>query len=410
MKTERFSIVVTGDIDHGKSTLVGRILVETGAFPKNKLTEIKDVCTALGKPFEYAFVTDAFEEERTKGFTLDTTQIQFAFKKKQYLIIDTPGHKEFIKNMITGASQAEAAILIVDAERGIGDQTQLHSLLLKMIGIKHIFVAVNKMDKFQFSETVYQKVRKSIEDFFLRIGLHMRAIIPISAGLGENIFQKSTLIPWYKGASLLEELELYRSDIESAPSCLIFPIQDMYDVHGQKIAVGRIESGTLKKDGVLSLFPGGKKITIRTIETFPQQKSFAGAGEAIGVTFVENFKIERGMILSDSLLETSLTIKANIFWISPQQLDINKTYTIALTTQKSSCHVSNIHYKLDCKLLKKKTDTLSTLKYADLGNVTLSLQSPLITALHKNPSALHQFVLEDHDTICGVGMVENVYI
>src|SRR3990167_5812633 len=196
---ETLKIVMVGHVDHGKSTLVGRLLTETGAIPQSKISHVQKVCDDQGKGFEFAFLLDALEEERDQGITIDVSQMFFKTKKRNYVVIDAPGHKEFLKNMISGASNADVAFLMIDAEEGIQEQTKRHAYLLSLLGIKQIAIVVNKMDLVSYSEEVFNNTEEIYSNYLATINVKPRAFIPISATHGDNVIKKSDKMPWYKG-------------------------------------------------------------------------------------------------------------------------------------------------------------------------------------------------------------------
>src|SRR3989344_6036232 len=210
---ENMKIVLVGHVDHGKSTLIGRLLYDTESLPEGKIEEIKAVCESLGKKFEVGYILDSLEEERDQNVTIDTTQIFFKTNKRNYTIIDAPGHVEFIKNMITGASQAEAATLIVDAEEGVQEPTRRHAYILNMLGLKQIIVVINKMDLIKYEEKEFNNVKDKLTEFLSNINVKPSIIIPISAKEGDNITKKSENMQWYKEKTVLESLDTFKNKI-----------------------------------------------------------------------------------------------------------------------------------------------------------------------------------------------------
>ena len=242
---QSLKFVIVGHVDHGKSTLIGRLLYDTNSLPPDKMEEIRKTSQDLGRDTEFAYLLDHLEEERRQGITIDTTQVFFKTDKREYVIIDAPGHVEFVKNMITGASQAEAAILIIDAKEGIQEQTKRHATILSMLGIEQVIVLINKVDLIDFSEEKYTELKSRLEKFLTTLNITPKLYIPISALKGDNIANKSTNMPWYKGPTMLEGLNHLKNKIAEENQPLIFPVQDIYKVDDKRVIVGRVETGEI---------------------------------------------------------------------------------------------------------------------------------------------------------------------
>ncbi|MCK4821573.1 GTP-binding protein [bacterium] len=243
MEKDILRIVIIGHVDHGKSTLIGRLLLDTNSLPKEKMVEIKKVSRDLGKEAELAFLTDQLKEERERSMTIDTTQIFFRTRKKNYCIIDTPGHVQFLKNMLTGASLAQAAVLIVDVKEGVMEQTRRHSYLIQMLGLDKAIVVFNKMDLINYQGRRFPKIKTELLELLESLNIEPIFLIPISAKEGLNISRKSSKMRWYKGPSLLSALDSLRLNTKTMQRPLRFPIQDIYEINGEKIIVGRVASG-----------------------------------------------------------------------------------------------------------------------------------------------------------------------
>ncbi len=247
MNNADLKFVIVGHVDHGKSTLIGRLLYDTHSLAVDKIEEIEKASRDLGKETEFAYLLDHLEEERQQGITIDTTQAFFKTEKRQYVIIDAPGHVEFVKNMITGASQAEAAVLIIDAGEGVREQTRRHAYLLSMLGLNQVIVVLNKMDLVKFGEESFNEVKNKIDEFLNSINMRPVSYIPICAIKGDNIARKSPKMNWYSGLTFLETLDVLENRESSENKPLIFPVQDVYEIGDKRIVVGRIEAGVLEK-------------------------------------------------------------------------------------------------------------------------------------------------------------------
>ncbi|HEY6085850.1 MAG TPA: GTP-binding protein, partial [Nitrospira sp.] len=243
---EHLNIVIVGHVDHGKSTLLGRLYADTGSLPDGKLEKVQAICRQQGKEFEYAFLFDAFLEEQEQGITIDTARTFFIWKGRQYIIIDAPGHKEFLKNMISGAARAEAALLLIDALEGVKEQSKKHGYLLSLLGVRQFAVVVNKMDLVGYRQDVFEGIEKEYREFLQQFGATPERIIPVSAKLGDNIANRSQAMAWYSGPTVLDTLSLFKKETVRSEQPLRFPVQDVYKFDARRIVTGRITAGRLK--------------------------------------------------------------------------------------------------------------------------------------------------------------------
>lgn len=275
--------VIVGHVDHGKSTLIGRLLYDSEAMPEDRLAEIQKLLEEYKKRFEFAYFLDSFEEELQEERTIDTTRVLFKGKgENYYTIVDVPGHKEFIKNMLTGACHAQVAILVVSAPDSVQEQTRRHTFLVHMLGIKDIIVVVNKMDLVDYQQSTFDKVKAEAAKLLASLGYVDTTFIPISAMEGDNVYRTSEKMPWYQGPALIEVLDsLKPKKAEEKP--LRFVVQDVYTVGLEKIAVGRVESGRLKKGQELVFQPSNLKGRVEKIKLFPEEIEEAVTGDSIGV-------------------------------------------------------------------------------------------------------------------------------
>src|SRR6185369_15768837 len=260
-------IVIVGHVDHGKSTLVGRLLHETGSLPEGKLEMLKAVSARRGMPFEWSFLLDALQTERDQGITIDTTQIRFRTGSREVVLIDAPGHAEFLRNMITGASQADGALLIIDALEGVRDQTRRHGYLLHLLGIKQVAVVVNKMDRVDFSAARFAEIRDEITQHLTGLGVAPLAVIPISARDGDGVAERGTRSPWYLGPTVTEALDRLQPAQPLEQLALRLPVQAIYKFDDRRIIAGRIESGRLNAGDEIVIMPVGKIARVKTVES-----------------------------------------------------------------------------------------------------------------------------------------------
>ena len=253
---ELLNIVTVGHVDHGKSTVIGRLLADAGALPKGKLESIRENCRRNSKPFEYAFLLDALHNEQDQGITIDTARCFFKSDKRRYIIIDAPGHIEFLKNMVTGASRAEAALMVIDAARGVEENTRRHGYFLSMLGIRQVAVLVNKMDLVGYSEEVYRSIVTEFTEFLAKINISPAAFIPVSGMEGDNIAIRSERTPWYFGPTVLEQMDAFVPVPSPENRPLRMPVQGVYKFteggDERRIVAGTLEAGSLRARAIRS--------------------------------------------------------------------------------------------------------------------------------------------------------------
>ena len=405
-------IVFVGHVDHGKSTLIGRILEETGSLPEGKLAALRASCKAEGRPFEYAFILDALAEEQQQNVTIDTTQIHFRTATRSYVIIDAPGHEEFLKNMITGAASAEAAVMVIAADEGAREQSRRHGQLLSLLGIRQAIVAVNKMDLVNYSESVFHQIEKEHGAFLEQLGIRARAFLPVSARTGVNVAQKDeATLPWFPGPSLLQAVDEFEPPASLAEQPLRFPVQDVYRMENRRILAGRIESGTLRVGDQLLFSPHHKTARVATIERWPATAiESAAAGESIGLTLHDHIFIERGHIAShqsDGPIETN-RVYAQVFWIGNEPLRVGSRYRLKLVTQNIECQVVAIGNVIDAATLNAAVAERTELRANEVGELTLQTRAPLVVDNHERVPALGRFILADANNLLGGGIVSGV--
>jgi small GTP-binding protein len=395
-------VVVTGEVDSGKSTLIGRLLYETGSLSEGALEEIKNVCQRLGNDFEFAYLLDSFEEERKGQLTIDTTQVFCRAKKgRQLIFIDVPGHQELLKNMLCGSSYADIAVLVVDASKSIEEQTRRHFFILKFLGIRQVILALSKMDLTGFSEDVFKDVQQRIIEFSKKLEIKLEHFVPLSAKQGENIIKKSKKMPWYKGLSLLGTLS--GCSKERINDDFRLPIQDIYEFNGEKIAVGEIISGEIRNRERVSVLPSNKKFMVKRIKVFNKNKSYARAPESIGLVLNNMEALSRGQVICKTALpKIEQEITAKIFCINP--LNINGNFTFKCTTQEALARVKHIDKTWDTATLEEKS-SLNLLDRADVAQVILALDRPVTVESYTGSNSLGRFVLKSNDEIYAVGII-----
>lgn len=405
---DHLKFAIVGHVDHGKSTLIGRLFYDTGSLPEGKVEEIKKICDELGKDMEFGFIMDHLQEEREQGITIDTAQTFFKTDKRHYVIIDAPGHKEFTKNMITGASQAEAALLIVDADEGVQEQTKRHAYILSMLGLKQVIVVMNKMDLVDYKEARFKEVEKELLAFLDSLNIKPSYIIPISAKLGDNIANKSKNMSWYTGKTVLEALDTFESLKSPTELPLRYPIQDVYKFDDKRILAGRVEAGILTKGAKILFLPSNKESTITTIEDMDGELEKAEAGISTGITIEHPLFVERGEIACDPEKDkptVTTRFKGKVFWMS--KLPFNKAEKIVLkcATQEVECVVEKIEKKLDSSTLAVIEEDASELKEWEVGEMIFKTDASVVIEGFNETPELGRFVLVKGEDVCAGGIV-----
>ena len=283
------SVAFTGHVDHGKSTLIGRLLYDSESISDGRVDEVRKLAEEYKKRFEFAYFIDSFEDEMKQDRTIDTSAAMFK-GKNNYIITDVPGHKEFIKNMLTGVSQADIAVLVVSSLDGIQEQTRRHLFLLKMIGTKEVFAVVNKMDAVEYKEEKFEDLKKEVDNLFASIGFKAAKVIPISAMEGDNVFHRSTHMGWYSGPTLIEALDAVKISDENKPTRFI--VQDVYTINTKRVVVGRVESGVLRKGDKVIFEPSAVNGEVKKIMVMGHELNEAKKGDSIGI--VVNCEVKRG--------------------------------------------------------------------------------------------------------------------
>ncbi|MDO8586215.1 MAG: GTP-binding protein [Armatimonadota bacterium] len=402
------NIVIVGHVDHGKSTLVGRLLHDTKSLPDGKYEAVARVCEDSGKDFEYAFLLDALEEERDQGITIDTTQIRFHTDKRDYVIIDAPGHKEFLKNMVTGAASAEAAILLIDADEGIQEQSRRHGYILNLLGIRQVTVVINKMDLVDYSQTVFNDIHTEYLAFLNQLGIVPQFVIPLSARNGDNVARHSQRMTWYNGPTVLEALDEFQSRVSKESGPLRMPVQDIYKFDKRRIVAGRIESGSIKEGDTICFSPSGHKAIVKTIERWQSAKDgAASAGESVGITLDEQLFIERGDIIShtDDLPRSSSVLQGNLFWLGDRHLAPNRTYVLKLTTQEVECTVGSISGVINTASLARVGDVAREVAKNEVATVVFDLKKKVSFDSAIDVIETGRFVIVDGFDVSGGGII-----
>ena len=402
----KMHVVVVGHVDHGKSTFVGRLLHDTDSLPNGKMEQVRKNCAIEGMEFEYAFLLDALIEEQEQNITIDTTRIFFRTKQRAYAIIDAPGHKEFLKNMVTGAASASAALLLIDAKEGVMDQSRRHAFLLSLLGVKQLVVLVNKMDLVQHSQETYERIRREYTAFLKTLGLEAVHFIPLAAKHGENVVQRSEKMAWWKGPTVTEALDAFRHEDDLTGLPLRLPVSDIYRFDHRRIVAGRVEAGAIRPGDELIFQPGGRRSTVRTFEDWPgPSREVAGTGDSASVTLSEQIFVERGQVAAHPSNQPRVgrEFRARIFWLGKEPLVPNKTYRLRLLTQNVEAVIAKIEKITDASTLESvQADSVPR---DSICEVVVRTTRPVAFDLHHECAITGRFALEEAGRIHGGGII-----
>jgi len=398
MERESLALVLVGHVDHGKSTLIGRLLYDTDSLPEGKFEEVQAAARAEGRQVEFGFIMDHLREERQRGITIDTAQTFFSSPTRDYVIIDAPGHKEFIRNMITGASQAGAAVLLCSVAEGVQEQTKRHAYVVRLLGLEQVIVAYNKMDLVDYSQDAFERVRRDMDRFLERLGIRPSVEVPISAHCGDNVAARSENMPWYDGPSIVEALDLFRKGPPATSKPLRFPVQDVYVRDGLRVVAGRVESGTLRAGESLCLLPQQETATVRRILAYGEDDlTEAEAGRCVGVVF-DRDDVARGQVACPQGNRPHLSRRfgASVFWLSPQPARTGadaETLSLKCATQEQPCRLTSLRERIDSGTLEHLPTDPERLEATEVGEVTIETDRPVALESFYDVQELGRFVL-----------------
>jgi bifunctional enzyme CysN/CysC len=406
------NIVVIGHVDHGKSTVIGRLMADTHSLPEGKLEQVKARCASDARPFEYAFLLDALADEQAQGITIDSARCFFRSAKREYIIIDAPGHIEFLRNMISGAARAEAALLVIDAKEGVQENSRRHGYLLSMLGIKQVAVCVNKMDLAEYSQTTFESIRHEYRQFLSQIGVEAMDFIPLSAREGDNVIANSERMPWYTGPTALDIVDSFVKEQETADKPFRFPIQDIYKFTAsgddRRILAGRVETGSIHVGDEVAFLPSQKRSKVATVEGFnlPVQ-SQAYAGQATGFTLTEQVYVNPGELMckaDEQTPQVSSHLAVNIFWMNRQPMIRNKKYKIKLAGARMPVWLREVKTVLDASELTTDSNRQQVERH-DVAECILETLKPIAFDLSTEIAQTGRFVIIDNYEIAGGGVV-----
>ncbi|HEY9013534.1 MAG TPA: GTP-binding protein, partial [Gemmatimonadales bacterium] len=409
---QRMNIVIVGHVDHGKSTVIGRLLADTHSLPEGKLEQVRAQCELNSKPFEYAFLLDALKDEQAQGITIDAARVFFKSQLRHYLILDAPGHIEFLKNMITGASRAEAALLVIDAAEGVQENSRRHGYMVSLLGIRQLAVVINKMDLVGWDKAVYERIVREYGAFLDQVGIQPASFIPVSARGGDNIASRSDSLPWYAGPTVLEALDAFKSEPAPVDRPFRMPVQDVYKFTKQgddrRIVSGTIDSGGIAVGDSVIFYPSGKKSRVRSIEAFNRPvQNRAEAGWAVGFTLQEQIYITRGEMAtleSQPRPQVTTRLRVSLFWLGKEPMVKRKEYLLKLGTARVTCRLEDIIRVMDASTLDATAQRMVINRH-DVAECVLKLDRAIACDLADDIASTSRFVIVDDYEIRGGGIV-----
>jgi bifunctional enzyme CysN/CysC len=409
---DRMDVVFVGHVDHGKSTVVGRLLADTGSLPEGKIDQVRRNCELNSRPFEYAFLIDSLKDEQSQGITIDSARIFFKSKKRDYVIIDAPGHIEFLRNMVTGASRAQAALLVIDAREGVRENSKRHGYLLAMLGIREIAVLVNKIDLVGFDEHVFKSIKTEYEKFLGDINIRPACCMPVSGLLGHNITPEGERMPWYSGPSVLDVLDSFTSEgpLDGLPFRM--PVQDVYKFtrygDDRRIVAGTIDTGKISVGDEVIFYPSGKRSRVRTIERFNSPVlTEAVASMAAGLTLEEQIYITRYELAAragEHQPMVSSRFKASVFWLGKNPLEQRREYFIKIGAAKIRARLVEVRRVIDASNLAVR-ESAGHIGRNDVAECVFATSRAMAFDRAETNPFTSRFVIVDDYEIAGGGII-----
>lgn len=401
-----FHIVVAGHVDHGKSTIIGRLLYDTGSLPQHVLDKFKRVGT-FDDTAAFAFVTDQLSEEQEGSFTLDTAQAHFRTAKRDYTLIDTPGHREFLKNMVTGATRADAAILVVDASEGPLPQTYLHAYLISMLGIRQVIVVINKMDLVSYDRDRFHLLSQQLSSHLGRIGVIPQAVIPVSAQQGDYIVRQGNRTPWNLTSTLMEAMDELAPQERNGHQPLRFLVQCSFPAHSRRAILGRVTSGRLNQGRSIVFGPGGHETSVTSVLLGQQEVGMATPGQSVGLLLEDPTPVKRGHVgfnVESAPLVTD-RLSTRVFWIGPRSLEANGRIEVLCGTQSNRGCAERITKVIDPISLETIGTEVARLNDFQVGEIVLRTESPMCIDPFDILPELGRFAILQNGRITGGGVI-----
>ncbi len=400
----RFASV--GSVDDGKSTLIGRLLHDSKSIFEDQLEHVAAISKRRGNDYvDLALLTDGLRAEREQGITIDVAYRYFSTPHREFVIADCPGHIQYTRNMVTGASTADLAIVLIDARHGVVEQTRRHSLLVSLLGVPHLVICINKMDLVEFSEERFDEIKEQFTEFAARLELHDVTFIPISALAGDNVVDRSDNMKWYEGTTLLHHLETVYIASDNNQVDVRFPVQYVIrpqtaEHHDYRGYAGQVAAGVLKPGDEIVVLPSGFTSTIASIDTFDGPVAEAGPGEAVTIRLTDNIDVSRGDMICRPLNRPVVTqdLEAMICWMdSAAPLQTRKVYALKHTTRNVRAMVTDVRYRLDIDTMHRDLNA-TELHLNEIGRVELRTTEPILADDYHRNRVTGSFVLIDEDT------------
>jgi len=412
---ELLRFTTAGSVDDGKSTLIGRLLYDSKSIFEDQLEAVKRASIQRGNEhINLALVTDGLRAEREQGITIDVAYRYFATPKRKFIIADTPGHIQYTRNMVTGASTANAALILIDARNGVTEQTYRHTYIANLLQIPHIIICVNKMDLVGYSQDVYEEIHDKFIAFALKLGVKDFRFVPISALHGDNVVEPSTNMSWYDNGTLLDVLETLPIDHDYNLTDARFPVQHVIrpisnEYHDYRGYGGRVDGGIFKTGDKVMILPGGLHSTIKSIEIQDKQLEQAFPPMSVTIQLTDDIDISRGdmIVKEDNLPQVSQDITMMICWMSNRPLKVDGKYALKHTTKDVRCLIKEIHYKVNVNTIAEIVDD-TEVKMNDIARITIRTTKPLLFDSYSRNRITGAVILIDEGTneTVGVGMIE----
>ncbi len=408
---ELLRFTTAGSVDDGKSTLIGRLLYDSKQIFEDQLEAVEQASKRSGADGQVnlALLTDGLRSEREQGITIDVAYRYFATPKRKFIIADTPGHIQYTRNMVTGASTANLAVILVDARHGLVEQTSRHSFIASLLGIKHVVYCINKMDLVNYSEKAFQDVKASIEDFASRLNIQDIRFIPISALFGDNVVDRSDQMPWYSGEVLLEALENTEIATDLNHEDARFPVQSVIEAeNGDLLCAGRVAGGSFRPGDAVTILPSGKATTVAAVRSFDGALSEAFAPMSCSIQLADPLAVERGdmIVKVEDHPQVSTEHELMLCWMSQRPLKPEGQYILKHTTTQVDCRVTEVVSKMDINTLEESYEA-STIGMNDIAHIKLETSAPIVTDSYQRNRDTGSVILIDRETneTVGAGML-----
>jgi len=415
LNMELLRFTTAGSVDDGKSTLIGRLLYDSKSIFEDQLEAIEESSRNRGdETVNLALLTDGLRAEREQGITIDVAYRYFATPKRKFIIADTPGHIQYTRNMVTGASTANLALILIDARHGVVEQTIRHSFIASLLEIPHLVICVNKMDLVNYSEEAFEKIKNDYTDFASKLDIRDVTFIPISALNGDNVVDASTNMPWYSGGTLMHLLENVHIASDYNHIDFRFPVQYVVrpignpEFHDYRGFAGRIGSGIIRKGDEVTVMPSGFTSKVKSIDSNYTSVNEAFAPQSVTITLEDEIDISRGdmIVRKNNLPEQSQDVDMMICWLNAKPMQMNGKYAIKHTSRDARCVVKELKYKMNLSTLQRDTEN-QTLGMNDIGRISIRTTTPLFFDSYRQNRATGSIILIDEATneTVGAGMI-----